>query len=102
MGKRKNHSARLKATVALAAIREEKTLAELSKEYGVHVNQISSWKKEAVEGLTSVFDKSKERRVEKARSAEIDKLHNKIGQLVVERDFLAEASFQLTGTRGKK
>ena len=102
MGKRTNHSARLKATVALAALCEEKTLAELSKEYGVHVNQISSWKKEAVEGLASVFDKGKERRAEKARSAEIDKLHNKIGQLVVERDFLAEASLQLTGTRGKK
>jgi len=82
MKKRKNHSPEFKAKVALEAIREEMTLAELSKKYGVHPTQIGTWKRAAIENMT--------------------KLHSKIGQLVVERDFLAEASHQLLGTRGKK
>lgn len=101
MTKRKNHSAAFKAKVALSALREEHTLAELSTKYGVHPNQISTWKRAAIENMASAFAR---RRVDLGVSseAEIEKLHSKIGQLVVERDFLASASVQLLGTRGKK
>ena len=85
MKKRKNHSPEFKAKVALEAIREEMTLAELSKKYGVHANQISTWKRAAIENMSSAFTR---------RGAAPEQ--------VVERDFLAAASVQLLGTRGKK
>ncbi len=101
MRKRKNHSADFKARVALDAIREEMTLAELSKKYGVHSGQISTWKRAALDNMSSAFERGN--KVPDAPSrADIEKLHSKIGQLVVERDFLADASHQLLGTRGKK
>ncbi len=101
MTKRKNHSPDFKAKVALEAIREEMTMAELSKKYGVHPTQIGSWKRAAIQNMAATFSKrgSDQGRVD---DAQIDKLHSKIGQLVVERDFLANASVQLLGTRGKK
>ena len=101
MTKRKNHSPDFKAKVALEAIREEMTMAELAKKYGVHPTQIGTWKRAAIDTMATAFSKrgSDPRRVDEAQ---IDKLHSKIGQLVVERDFLANASVQLLGTRGKK
>ena len=101
MTKRKNHSPDFKAKVALEAIREEMTMAELSKKYGVHPTQIGTWKRAAIENMATAFTKPGG---DPASSNEdqIDKLHSKIGQLVVERDFLANASVQLLGTRGKK
>jgi transposase len=101
MKKRKNHSADFKARVALEAIREEMTLAELSKKYGVHANQISTWKRVALDNMSSAFERRR-RAPDTPSSADIEKLHSKIGQLVVERDFLADASVQLLGTRDKK
>ena len=101
MTKRKNHSPEFKAKVALEAIREDMTMAELSKKYGVHPTQIGTWKRAAIENMAATFSKrgGDPGRVDEAQ---IDKLHSKIGQLVVERDFLANASVQLLGTRGKK
>ena len=101
MTKRKNHSPTFKAKVALEAIREEMTMAELSKKYGVHPTQIGTWKRAVIENMAAAFSR---RGGDPARAddAQIDKLHSKIGQLVVERDFLANASVQLLGTRGKK
>ena len=101
MSKRKNHSPEFKAKVALEAIREEMTLAELSKKYGVHPNMISAWKRAAIANMSSAFERGRSDET-RASEAEIEKLHSKIGQLVVERDFLASASHQLLGTRGKK
>jgi len=101
MKKRKNHSPEFKARVALEAIREEMTLAELSKKYGVHANLISTWKRAAIENMTTAFAR-RGPAPEQVSAAEVEKLHSKIGQLVVERDFLADASVQLLGTRGKK
>ena len=101
MTKRKNHSADFKARVALEAIREELTLAELSKKHGVHANQISTWKRVAIENMATAFSK-RGAGSEQVIAVEVEKLHSKIGQLVVERDFLADASVQLLGTRGKK
>jgi len=101
MAKRKNYSPAFKAKVALEAIREEMTLAELSKKYGVHPNMISTWKRAAIANMSNAFERGKSDET-RASEAEIDKLHSKIGQLVVERDFLASASHQLLGTRGRK
>jgi transposase len=90
MTKRKNHSPDFKAKVALEAIREERTLAELSKKYGVHPTQIGTWKRAAVQNMASAFSKRGADPVH-INEAEIDKLHSKTGQLVVERDFLKRA-----------
>ena len=90
MAKRTNHSPAFKAKVALAALSGDKTVAELSAEYGVHQTQINRWMKQLKEKAPEVFSggcEPKERRLEE----EIRKLHEKIGQLTVERDFLAEA-----------
>lgn len=101
MTKRKNHSPDFKAKVALEAIREEMTMAELSKKYGVHPTQIGLWKRAAIENMATAFTR-RGAVPEQVNAAEVDKLHSKIGQLVVERDFLADASHRLLGTRGKK
>jgi transposase len=101
MKTRKNHSPQFKARVALEAIREEMTLAELSKKYGVHPTQIGTWKRAAIENMATAFARLGAA-PEQVSAAEIDKLHSKIDQLVVEWDFLADASHQLLGTRGKK
>ena len=102
MTKRKNHSAEFKARVALDAIREELTLAELAKKHGVHSGQISTWKRAALDNMVCAFTKRGSDHRPEISMAEVEKLHSKIGQLVVERDFLADASRQLLGTRGKK
>ncbi|MEE4188229.1 MAG: transposase [Roseobacter sp.] len=101
MKKRKNHSPEFKAKVALEAIREELTLSELSKKYGVHPTQIGTWKRAAIENMATAFTR-RGSDPEQVNAADIDKLHSKIGQLVVERDFLADASQQMLGPRGKK
>ena len=101
MTKRKNHSPDFKAKVALEPIREEMTMAELSKKYGVHPTQIGTWKRAAVENMATAFTR-RGAAPEQVNAAEVDKLHSKIGQLVMEWDFLADASHRLLGTRGKK
>ena len=101
MKKRKNHSPEFKAKVALEAIREEMTLTELSKKYGVHLTQIGTWKRSSIDNMATAFTR-RGGAPEQVSAADVDNLHSKIGQLVVERDFLAEASHQLLGTRGKK
>jgi len=74
------------------------TLAELSKKYGVHPTQIGTWKQAAIENMATAFTR-KGSTPEPVSAADVDKLHSKIGQLVVERDLLADASHQLLGTR---
>ena len=90
MTKRKNHSPDFKAKVALEAIREEMTMAELSKKYGVHPTQIGTWKRAAIKNMAVGFSKRGDDPAQ-ADDVAIDKLHSKIGQLVVERDFLKRA-----------
>ena len=101
MKKRKNHSADFKARVAVEAICEEVTLSEWAKKYGIHATQISTWKRAALDNMSSAFER-RGRLPDTPSAANIEKLHSKIGQLVVERDFLADASHQLLGTRGQK
>ena len=85
--KRKQHGAKFKAQVAMAALSGEKTLAELSAEYGVHGTMISTWKQELVKRAEELFERSNKKAGDPQK--EIDNLHRKIGQLQVERDFLA-------------
>ena len=101
MTKRKNHAPEFKAKVALEAIGENMTLAKLSKKYGVHATQIITWKRAEIENMASAFGR-RGHNPDTSSKADIEKLHLKIGQLVVERDFLADASVQLLETRGKK
>jgi transposase len=91
MGKttRKRYGAEFKAKVALEAIRGELTLSQLGAKYGVHQTMINAWKKQAVENLSTVFESRPD--AAQSREADIEKLHAKIGQLIVERDFLAKA-----------
>ena len=87
---RKRYSADFKAKVALEAIRGDLTLAELAAKNGVHHTMIASWKRHAIDGMASTFSRAGD--AAKAISeSEVEKLHAKIGQLVVERDFLAKA-----------
>jgi transposase len=85
--KRRNHSAAFKAKVALEAAKEEKTLAELAQNYEVHANQISAWKQELLEGVSSLFERGGE--VNRGQETEMKELYAKIGELTMERDFLS-------------
>jgi len=87
--KRRNHAPAFKAKVALAALREEGTLAELAERFDVHANQVKQWKEQLVAQSAEVFGASAETR--KATEADIEKLHAKIGQLALENDFLSKA-----------
>jgi transposase len=89
-GERKRYSAEFKAKVALEAIKGELTIAQLTAKHGVHQTLINAWKRQAIEGLSTVFS-GKAEAAEAARADEVERLHAKIGRLVVERDFLSKA-----------
>lgn len=88
--KRKRYAAEFKAKVAREALKEELTIAEIAARFNIHPNQVSEWKKQASTGLADVFS-GKVTRSDVAHEAQIKELHAKIGQLTVERDFLAKA-----------
>ena len=87
--KRRNHSAAFKAKVALAAIKGDKTMRELSSFYTLNPVQIQKWKKQLLDGSADVFGASSKK--EKNNEMEVKDLHAKIGQLTMERDFLSKA-----------
>ena len=91
IGKRKRYSAEFKAKVAMDARRGELTASQLAAKHGVHQTMIGDWKRQAMEGLVSVFSGKAEAK-QGMREEDVEKLHAKIGQLVVERDFLAKVS----------
>jgi len=88
--KRRNHKPSFKAKVALAAIRGDKTIGEIASQYQVHVNQVSSWKKIALDNLESLFA-GNHAAFDDDADRKIKELHAKIGELTVERDFLDSA-----------
>ncbi len=85
--KRNRYSAKFKAKVALEALRNEQTAAELSAKYGVHPTMISTWKKALLEKAEDIF--SKGNKAKKDTEATVDNLYREIGRLKVERDFLS-------------
>ena len=89
---RKKFDAAFKAKVALEALREDVTVPELAKRHGVHPNQIYTWKKQVVDNVSSLFARGVGAAVEgeEEREREASQLYAKIGQLTVERDFLAK------------
>lgn len=87
---RKRYGAQFKAKVALEAIRGELTMAELASRHGVHPTMIAAWKRQAIEGMSSTFSSAVD--AGKASEAKIGRLHAKIGQLMVELNFLSKGS----------
>jgi transposase len=85
---RRNHAPAFKAKVALAALKGDKTLAELAQQFDVHPNQITQWKAQVLERATELFTTPADRQ---AGAPDVKALHAKIGQLAMENDFLANA-----------
>jgi len=86
---RRNHSPEFKARVALAAVKGEKTLAELASQFDVHPNQITQWKGQLLEQAAAVFDGGGQSKSEEP--IDLKALHAKIGELTLENDFLEGA-----------
>ena len=95
---RRNHSPTFKAKVALAAVKGDQTVTELSQRFDVHPNQITQWKNQLLERSTDVFESGSR---PKEPALDVKTLHAKIGQLTLENDFL-ESALSKAGMLGEK
>ena len=91
MTRRRNHTPAFKAKVALAAVKGEKTLAELAQQFDINPNQITQWKSQLLDGAAGVFG-SETRADSQGPAVDLTVLHAKIGELTLENDFLAGRS----------
>jgi len=91
MAKRKTYNATFKARVALEVFKGDQTMAELAAKHQVHPAMVTKWKKQALDGLVDVFTGNGRKARNASHEVEIKELHAKIGQLTVEKDFLAKA-----------
>lgn len=94
IGKRRRFSGAFKAQVVLEALREQKTVAEIAREQGIHPNIIAIWKRQMLDQLPDLFENPSPQKQDEKR---VDELHKKIGQLTVEIDWLKKKSEQLIG-----
>lgn len=88
MTKRRNFSDKFKATVALEALRGDRSVQEIAAKHRIHPTQVSTWKRQAIDGMTGVFSDKVKRADD--NEVEVKELHAKIGKLAVENDFLAQ------------
>jgi transposase len=87
---RRKIDAALKAKIALEALREQATVADLAQRYQVHPNQVYAWKKQLQQQAARAFDPRVGQEAEAQAEREIERLHVKIGQLTIENDFFAK------------
>lgn len=96
---KKTYSKEFKAKVALEAIKEEKTLAEIAAQFEVHPNQVTQWKKKAIESIADIFAKASDKKDNSDEDR--DELFRQIGQLKVENEFLKKKYQQIYGKSAK-
>ena len=94
--KRKQYNPQFKAKVALEAVRSVKTVPELASQYNLHPTVINNWKRQLLKEAKTLFENGRKKASEQdSQDAQIAELYRQIGQLKVERDFLAKRSEQL-------
>ncbi len=86
--KRKQYSPEFKAKVALAALKNDQTVAELAARFEIHPAMINNWKRNLLDGASDIFDKGQKK--QKHMETKVDELYRQIGKLKVERDFLSK------------
>lgn len=90
--KKKRYKPEFKAKVALAAVKGEKTIAQLSSEYGIHGTSINQWRRELLQGASHIFEAGEKKKADQGdQEILLTKLYAKVGELTVERDFLSQA-----------